>query len=147
MILFWQFSHFVVLEGFDGRNFYLNDPATGRRTLSAQEFTKDFSGIALRFERGAGFKPGGKRPGLLSQLGGLLSGSRSVLAGVIACGLMLTLLALIVPASLGVFVDGVLENHGSWADWWPPCWAAESSYTSCPCSSTGSSSGSRSGFR
>ncbi len=114
LILFWQFSHFVVLEGFDGRNFYLNDPATGRRTLSAQEFTKDFSGIALRFERGAGFKPGGERPGLLSQLGGLLAGSWSVLAGVIACGLMLTLLALIVPASLGVFVDGVLENHGPW---------------------------------
>ena len=34
LILFWQFSHFVILEGFDGRNFYLNDPATGRRRLS-----------------------------------------------------------------------------------------------------------------
>ena len=114
LILFWQFSHFVVLEGFDGRHFHLNDPATGRRTVSVEEFAKDYSGIALRFERGADFSPGGERPGLLSQLGGLLAGSWSVLAGVIACGLMLTLLALIVPASLGVFVDDVLENHGRW---------------------------------
>ncbi|MDE0030046.1 MAG: cysteine peptidase family C39 domain-containing protein [Deltaproteobacteria bacterium] len=114
LILFWQFTHFVVLEGFDGRNFHLNDPATGRRTLSAEEFTKGYSGIALRFERGADFTPGGERPGLFSQLRTLLAGSWGVLSGVTACGLMLTLLALLVPASLGVFVDDVLDNHGPW---------------------------------
>ncbi len=114
LILFWQFTHFVVLEGFDSRNFHLNDPATGRRTLSAEEFTKSYSGIALRFERGADFTPGGERPGLFSQLRTLLAGSWGVLSGVTACGLMLTLLALLVPASLGVFVDDVLDNHGPW---------------------------------
>ena len=115
LILFWQFSHFVVLEGFDARNFHLNDPATGRRTLSAEEFTKSYSGIALQFKRGADFKPGGERPGLFSRLRTLLAGSWNVLTGVLACGLMLTLLALLVPASLGVFVDDVLENHGPWS--------------------------------
>ena len=114
LILFWQFSHFVVLEGFDGRNFHLNDPSTGRRTISAEEFNKSYSGIALQFKRGADFKPGGERPGLFRQLGALLDGSWSVLTWVIACGLMLTLLALIVPASLSVFVDDVLQNHGPW---------------------------------
>ncbi len=114
LILFWQFSHFVVLEGFDSRNFHLNDPATGRRTLSTEEFTKSYSGIALRFKRGADFSPGGERPGLLSQLRTLLAGSWNVLTGVLACGLMLTLLALLVPASLGAFVDDVLANHGPW---------------------------------
>ncbi len=115
LILFWQFSHFVVLEGFDAGNFHLNDPATGRRTLSAEEFTKSYSGIALQFKRGADFRPGGERPGLFSRLRTLLAGSWNVLAGVFACGLMLTLLALLVPASLGVFVDDVLENHGPWS--------------------------------
>ena len=114
LILFWQFSHFVVLEGFDSRNFHLNDPATGRRTLSAEEFTKSYSGIALRFKRGDDFKAGGERPGLFSQLRTLLAGSWNVLTGLLACGLMLTLLALVLPASLGVFVDDVLENHGPW---------------------------------
>ena len=114
LIVFWQFSHFVVLEGVDGRFFCLNDPATGRRRLSAEEFNKGYSGIALRFKRGADFRPGGERPGLFEQLSTLLAGSWNVLTGVIACGLMVTLLALIVPASLSVFVDNVLENRGPW---------------------------------
>ena len=114
LILFWQFSHFVVLEGFDGQSFYLNDPATGKRRVTTEEFTKSYSGIVLRFECGPGFKRGGERPDLFRQLGALLAGSWRVLTGVIACGLMLTLLALVVPASLGVFVDDVLESHGPW---------------------------------
>ena len=114
LILFWQFSHFLVLEGIDDRNFHLNDPATGRRTISAEEFVKGFSGIALRFKRADDFKTGGERPGLLAQLGALLAGSRRVLLGVTACAIMLTLLALVIPASLSVFVDGVLANHGPW---------------------------------
>ncbi len=114
LVLFWQFSHFVVLEGFDGRNFYLNDPATGRRRLSAEEFSKGFSGIALRFKRGADFSPGGERPSLFAQLRTVLAGSWSVLTAVLACAFMLALLPLIVPVSLGVFVDEVLARHGRW---------------------------------
>ncbi len=114
LILFWQFSHFVVLEGFDGRNFYLNDPATGRRRIPVEEFDRSYSGIALRFRRGDDFDPGGEPPGLFAQLSALLAGSWSALSGVIACGLMLTLLALIVPASLSVFVDEILVHHGPW---------------------------------
>ncbi len=114
LIIFWQFSHFVVLEGFDGSKFFLNDPATGRRTISADEFNKSYSGVALRFKRGPEFRPGGEQPGLFSQLGALLDGSWSMLAGVISCGLMLTILAFVIPASLSIFVDGVLENHGPW---------------------------------
>ena len=114
LIVFWQFSHFVVVEGIDGRHFHLNDPSTGRRRLTAEEFNKGYSGIALRFKRGAEFKPGGEPPGLFEQLNTLVDGSWSVLAGAIACALMLTLLALVVPASLGVFVDDVLGKHGLW---------------------------------
>ena len=114
LILFWQFSHFVVLEGFDGRYFHLNDPSTGRRRVTAEEFIKDYSGIALRFKRSADFRPGGERPDLFRQLGALLAGSWRLLSGVLACGIMLTLLTLIIPASLSVFVDDVIEKHGSW---------------------------------
>ena len=114
LIVFWQFSHFVVVEGIDGRHFHLNDPSTGRRRLTAEEFSKGYSGIALRFKRSAEFKPGGEPPGLFEQLNTVLDGAWSVLAGAIACALMLTLLALVIPASLGVFVDDVLGKHGLW---------------------------------
>ena len=113
-ILFWQFNHFVVLEGFDRNNFYLNDPATGRRTLSAEEFEKSFSRVALTFERGADFKPGGERPSLLQQLGVWLGGSWSGLSVAVLCGLMLALVSLILPASVSLIVDSVLENRGPW---------------------------------
>ena len=114
LILFWKFSHFVVFEGFDEHNFYLNDPSTGRRRLTADEFNKGYSGIALRFQRGTDFRPGGDRPSLFSRLRTEFAGSQGVLAGVIACVLMLSLLALTVPVSLSIFVDDVLGNGASW---------------------------------
>ncbi len=114
LILFWQFSHFVVLEGFDERYFYLNDPATGRRRITSEEFNKAYSGIALRLSPGTEFSPGGERPSLLVQLRTLLAGSWRVLIGVITCGLMLSLLALVIPVSLSVFVDRVLEERNAW---------------------------------
>ncbi len=114
LVLFWQFSHFLVLEGIDSRFYYLNDPSTGRRRISAEEFEKGYSGIALRFKRGENFTPGGEQPDLFRQLNGLIAGSWRLLTGVVACGLMLTLLTLVVPASLGVFVDDVMAKHGTW---------------------------------
>ena len=114
LILFWQFSHFVVLEGFDSRYYYLNDPSTGRRRVPAEEFKKSFSGIALRFKREEHFRTGGQPPGLFGQLSAVLAGSWTSLTGVIACGLMLTVLALVIPASLAVFVDDIVDGHGPW---------------------------------
>ena len=114
LILFWQFSHFIVLEGFDSGYFYLNDPATGKRRVTEEEFVKGYSGVALRFKRGADFRAGGDQPSLLQQLGALLAGSWNMLTGVIASGLMLTLLALIIPVSLGAFVDDFMNEHGAW---------------------------------
>ncbi len=114
LVLFWQFSHFLVLEGIDSRYYYLNDPSTGRCRISAEEFEKGYSGIALRFKRGEDFTPGGEQPDLFGQLNGLIAGSWRLLTGVVACGFMLTLLTLVVPASLGVFVDDVMAKHGTW---------------------------------
>ena len=114
LILFWQFHHFLILEGFDGNHFYLNDPSTGRRRVTAEEFEQGYSNIALKFERTEDFKPGGKRPGILKQLSAWRAGSWGVVAGALACGLMLAVLALAVPATISIFVDSVLENKGPW---------------------------------
>ena len=108
LVLFWEFNHFLILEGFDQRRFYLNDPATGRRSLSKEEFTQGFSGIALQFDPGPEFRTGGDRPSLLRQLPAWMTGTGSAIVDVFASGLLLALLALALPALLSIFVDRVL---------------------------------------
>src|SRR5581483_12489668 len=44
-IAFWDFNHFVTVEGFSTRHAFINDPAIGRRRLSLSEFARRFSGI------------------------------------------------------------------------------------------------------
>ena len=116
LVLFWEFNHFVILEGFDRGHFYLNDPATGRRTLSTEEFGTGFSGIALQFNPGPEFRRGGDRPSTLRQVGAWLGAARGALAATVACGLLLALLALAVPALVSVFVDRVLADREPWGE-------------------------------
>ncbi len=113
LVLFWEFRHFVVLEGFDSESWYLNDPSFGRRRISSEDFQRSFSGVALAFKVGPDFRPGGNRPGILKRLRGWLGKSRDLLAGAFACGLLLALLALLVPASLGAFLDRILDGRES----------------------------------
>jgi len=114
LILFWEFNHFVVLEGFDRRRFFLNDPAVGRRTLTVEEFEKGWTGVALQFAPRSDFEPGGARPTFLQQLPFWLGDARSVLVRVVACGVMLALLFLLFPAMLALFVDRVLGEGEPW---------------------------------
>lgn len=114
LILFWEFRHFVVLEGFDHNFYYLNDPDTGHRKLSAEEFSNGFSGIVLSFEPGPDFQRTSRPPGILTRLRPWLRGSGGAVAFVAACGMMLALLLLATPLLLGVFVDYVFAGGKQW---------------------------------
>lgn len=114
LILFWEFRHFVVLEGWRGDWFYLNDPAIGRRKLTREEFFEGFAGIALEFERGAEFRPGGARPNPWRDLAGWFSGSWRALASVLVCSVVLALLMLAPAAVLGILADRVLGEGLPW---------------------------------
>ncbi len=114
LILFWEFNHFLILEGFDRQRYFLNDPSTGRRTLSAEEFSSGFTGIALDFKPGPAFERGGTRPNVLERIPQWLGGAGGALVYTIACGLMLAVLALVTPALLAIFVDWVLLENQPW---------------------------------
>ena len=114
LVLFWEFNHFLVLEGFDRDHFYLNDPATGRRKLTEVEFSKSFTGVALRFGKGPEFRAGGVRFSVLRRLPDWFAGAWGAVAFAMGCGLMLSALALATPATLAVFVDQVLGAGEPW---------------------------------
>ena len=114
MILFWEFNHFLVLEGFDQKRFYLNDPATGRRKLSREEFDAGFTGIALQFQAAPEFRRGGAPSGLAQRLARWLRGAWGALGYAAACGLLLAVLALAAPVGVGLFVDRVLGENEPW---------------------------------
>ncbi len=107
-ILFWNFNHFVVFEGFRGGRAWLNDPARGRRSIDAAEFDQAFTGVVLTFERGAEFQPGGHPPSVFRSLRKYLDGFRVSIGIAFFIGLALVLPGLVMPWLLGRFVDEVL---------------------------------------
>ena len=107
-VLFWNFNHFVVLEGFRDGRAWLNDPARGRRAIDAAEFDQAFTGVVLTFERGPDFRPGGHPPSVLRSLRKYLDGFRGAIAIAFFIGLALVLPGLVMPWLLGRFVDEVL---------------------------------------
>jgi len=49
-ILFWNFSHFVLLDRVTSTHVHIVDPALGRRRLTLADFGDAFTGVALEFE-------------------------------------------------------------------------------------------------
>ena len=111
LILFWDFSHFLVLEGHARGRYYVNDPDSGRRTIDEDEFDKGFTGVAVSLEPGAHFEPGGRSPGILRRLWPWLRDGKAPLAFASLCGLLLSWTALVLPLLLNVFVDYVLSGR------------------------------------
>ena len=110
-IVFWNFNHFVVLEGFRGGRAWLNDPARGRRSVDAAEFDQAFTGVVLTFEPGPQFERGGHSPSVFRSLRQYLEGFRISIAVAFFIGLALVLPGLVMPWLLGRFVDDVLVAH------------------------------------
>lgn len=118
LIVFVNFNHFQVVEGFRGKYVYLNDPANGRRRVTYEEFDLSFTGVVLAIEPGPEFKRGGKKKSLLSALAGRAGGAELALAYAIIAGLALVVPGLVIPAFSKIFVDNILLQ--SMEDWFKP---------------------------
>jgi len=107
-ILFWNFNHFLVLEGFGKDGVYLNDPAAGPRKVTLNEFEKAYTGVTLLFEPGPDFVAGGKEPSMLKVLAGRLVHVKGALWFVMLASLALVIPGLMIPVFSQVFVDNYL---------------------------------------
>ena len=115
-ILFWEFNHFVVLEGFKKDRVYINDPAMGHRIIPLQDFERSFTGVALAMQPGDEFEKGGKRPSLIGAVAERLAGSALPIAFCIFIGFLMVLPGILFPVLMQVFLDEIiLEGRADWA--------------------------------
>lgn len=118
VIIFWNFNHFVVLEGFRKDKVFINDPASGPRVISHEEFDNAFTGVVLTFTPTASFEKGGDQDSTTKALLRRLDNATGPLVYVILAGLFLVVPGLVIPVFTRVFVDNVLV--GQMLGWFRP---------------------------
>ena len=115
VIVFWNFNHFLVVEGVSKAGVHLNDPATGPRTVTPEEFDQGFTGVVLLITPGPDFVPEGQPDSILAALRKRLPLREPALLYLLIAGLLLVLPGLVLPAFTKVFIDEYLIGRlDSW---------------------------------
>lgn len=107
-VLHWEFKHFVVFEEATRDGAWIVDPAHGRRRIGREELRRAFTGVALTFEPGQEFEPGGERTLNLGRYLRALAARRGRVRGMLLMSVVLQVLALATPLLTGVLVDRVV---------------------------------------
>jgi len=110
-ILFWEFSHYVVLDRVTADSVGIVDPAGGRRKVPVVKFRRAFTGVALIFEPTEAFKPGIAKPervwGLLKQV----VERKGLLARILSISAVIQILSAVMPLLTGVLIDRVVPRR------------------------------------
>ena len=107
-VAFWNFNHFVVVEGVRGRFVFLNDPATGPRRVSREEFDEAFTGVLLAFAPGPDFRRERRPRSRLARLAARTAPVRGGMTLAVLMGISLVVPGLLVPGFSKIFIDNVL---------------------------------------
>ena len=114
-VVFWNYNHFIVVDGFRGDNVYVNDPAGGEITMSFSDFKKSYSDICMMFEPEEDFEPGGKPESILKFACERIKGTMPAVVLVTLTALIASFIGMITPAFSRFFVDNILT--GKYSDW------------------------------
>ncbi|WP_299435376.1 NHLP family bacteriocin export ABC transporter peptidase/permease/ATPase subunit [uncultured Aquimarina sp.] len=109
-IIFWNFNHFLVIEGFTKNKVYLSDPAQGRYHVSHQEFDDAFTGVVMTFKPGENFEKGNEKKGLLGSLASRVAHSKMSISYIVLASLFLVIPGLVIPSFTRIFIDKYLIN-------------------------------------
>src|SRR3981081_3399128 len=110
-IIHWNFNHFVVLEGIDGGDVYVNDPAIGRRRTDMVELDLAVTGVALAIAPAAEIKRAGSKPQGLSLLLRELRSSKTAVGLLVVVSLALVVPAIVAAGFSKIFIDNILIQH------------------------------------
>ena len=111
-ILHWKMNHFVVLESVNENKIVIIDPAMGRRSITASELDRAFTGIALEITRTENFVAKKTQPAIsLSGLSRGLATEIKSLVYIITLVIALEILTLATPLISQVIIDGAITSH------------------------------------
>ena len=111
VILFWEYQHFLVLEGFGRNKVFLNDPSVGHRYVTLDEFRKSYSGVALSLKKTKDFIEGGNPPSVMSQIWNQIKTVPSPISFVFLSGFFLLLPGFVMPAFLMAFINTFFSQN------------------------------------
>lgn len=118
LVAFWDFNHFVVIEGFTKNYVLINDPASGHLQITYEEFEHSFTGLALTFEATPAFQKSGTPPSTFDIIYKRLKGYEMPLLFAILAGILIVIPKLAYPAFTQVFIDNILvQGIYSWSSW------------------------------
>ena len=115
LILFWEFNHFLVLEGFQGDTVFMNDPAMGRRTVTWDEFLTSYTGVYMKITPSENFKPEGEPYSIVKTVAAKLKEDKWALIFLMVLGLCMIIPGLAIPVMGQIFIDDVFSlKHADW---------------------------------
>ena len=120
-IVFWNFNHFVVVDGFKGKYVYINDPARGEVRVTLEEFEESFTGVVLLFEKTDAFEEGGEKPSTLRYARERLKGMGVAIAFVMLTAAIMALAGIANTSLSQVFMDRILTGENP--EWLAPLMA------------------------
>lgn len=109
-IIYWNYNHFVVLDGFKNGKARLNDPSGGIVEVTEEEFRKSYTGICILAEPGPDFKPEGKPRSTYRFAMERLQGTQTAIVFIFLTSLITTMIGIINPAFCRIFLDRLLTG-------------------------------------
>jgi ATP-binding cassette, subfamily B, bacterial CvaB/MchF/RaxB len=110
-VLHWNFNHFVVLKEVGSKSIVIHDPAFGIRTISMEDVSTAFTGVALEAWPNPEFKQQkAKDPIQLRQLMGNVTGLKRSFVQILLLALALEVFSLVSPFFLQFVVDNVIVS-------------------------------------
>ena len=103
LIIQWNTSHYLVVEGWYRGGWYINDPAGGQRKCTFEMFETSFTGMVLQCQPGSNFEQGRRGAGVVRRL--LTSAGRigPALVAALIVGVFLLITTLLIPGLLTQF--------------------------------------------
>jgi ATP-binding cassette subfamily B protein len=108
-ILHWQFAHWVVFAGVTRNYVEINDPGVGRRKIPFDQFSKDFTGVALVFEPTQAFVKQARKKVIFATIKKQVL-STGLIPKILVISLILQLFHMAMPLLTGQLIDRVLPR-------------------------------------